>query len=64
MTDYISVGEALKLIAPFKGDKRDVLAFIANADTAFEVIDPRNESTLFKYVLMRISGEPRTAIAH
>ena len=39
MTDYISVGEALKLVAPFKGDKRDVLAFIANVDTAFEVID-------------------------
>jgi len=28
------------------------------------VIDPRNESTLFKFVLTRISGEPRTAIAH
>jgi len=64
MTDYISVGEALKLVAPFKGDKRDLLAFIANADTAFEVIDPRNASTLFKFVLTRISGEPRTDIAH
>jgi hypothetical protein len=64
MTAYISVGEALKLITPFKGEKRDVLAFIANVDTAFEVIDPRNESTLFKFVLTRISGEPRTAIAH
>jgi len=64
MTIYISVGEALKLIAPFKGEKRDVLAFVANADTAFEVIDPRNEGTLFKFVLKRISGEPRTAIAH
>ena len=64
MTDYISVGEALKLVTPFKGEKRDVLAFIANVDTAFEVIDPRNEGTLFKFVLTRISGEPRTAIAH
>jgi len=43
MTEYISVGEALKLVAPFKGEKRDVLAFIANVDTAFEVIDLRNE---------------------
>lgn len=64
MMDCISVGEALKLVAPFKGDKRDVLAFIANVDTAFEVIDPRNASALFKFVFMRISGEPRTAIAH
>jgi len=64
MTDYILVGEALKLIAPFKGDKRDILAFIANVDTVFEVIDPRNACTLFKFVLTRISGEPRTAISH
>ena len=64
MTEFISVGEAFKFVAPFKGKKRDVLAFIANVDTAFEVIDPRNASTLFKFVLTRISGEPRTAIAH
>jgi hypothetical protein len=64
MTEYISVGEALKLVTPFKGEKREVLAFIANVTTAFEFIDPRNEGTLFKFVLTRISGEPRTAIAH
>jgi hypothetical protein len=64
MSEYISIGEALKLVTPFRGEKRDVLAFIANVGTAFEVIDPRNEGTLFKFVLMRISGEPRTAIAH
>jgi hypothetical protein len=58
------VGKVLKLVAPFKGEKRDVLAFIANVDSAFEVIDPRNEGTLFKFMLTRISGEPRTAIAH
>jgi hypothetical protein len=64
MSDHISVGEALKLVTPFKGEKREVLSFIANVDTAVEVIDPRNEGTLFKFVLTRISGEPRTAIAH
>jgi hypothetical protein len=66
MTEYISVGKALKLVTPFKDEKRDVLAFIAFVDsnTAVGVIDPRNESTLFKFVLTRISGEPRTAIAH
>jgi len=64
MTEYISVGEALKLVAQIKGEKKDVLAFIANVDTAFVVIDPRNEGTLFKFVYTRISGEPRTAIAH
>jgi len=42
MTKYISVGEALKLVAPFKGVKSDILAFTANVDTAFEVNDPRN----------------------
>jgi len=51
MTEYILVGEALKLEAPFKGEKRDVLAFITNIDTAFELIDPRNEGILFKFVL-------------
>ena len=64
MTEFVSVSEALKLVAPFKGEKREVLAFIANVDTAFEVIDPRNASTLFKFVLTRISSEPRTAISH
>jgi len=64
MTEYIKVGEALKLVTPFKGDKREVLVFIANANTAFEVTDPTNEGTLFKFVLTRISGKPRTAIAH
>jgi hypothetical protein len=64
MTEYISVGEALKLVTPFKGDKKEALAFIANVDTTFEVMDPRNESTLLKFVLTRVSGEPRTAIAH
>jgi hypothetical protein len=64
MTECISVDEALKLLAPFKGEKRDVLAFIANVDTAFEVIDLRNEGILFKFVLTRISGEPITAIAY
>ena len=64
MADYISVGEALKLVSPFKGDKREVLAFIANVDTAFEVINPENSDVLYKFVLTRISGEPRLAIAH
>jgi hypothetical protein len=64
MTEFISVGKALKLVAPFKGEKRDVLAFIANVDMAFEVTDPRNVGTLFKFMLKRIRGEPRTAITH
>ena len=64
MMQYISVGEALKLVAPFKGEKRDVLAFIANVDTEFELIDQRNVSILFKFLLTRISGEPRNAIVH
>jgi hypothetical protein len=64
MTEYISVGDASKSVAPFKGEKRVVLAFITYVDTALEVTDPRNEGTLLKFLLMRISVEPRTAIAH
>jgi hypothetical protein len=46
MADYISVSEALKLVSPFKGDKREVLAFISKVDTAFEVINPDNSDVL------------------
>jgi hypothetical protein len=62
--DFISVGEALKLIPPFKGDKQEVLAFIGNEDTAFTVVNPSQEAILYKFVLTRISGEPRMAISH
>jgi len=62
--DYISVGEALKLIPKFKGDKQEVLIFTGNVDTAFAVINPSQEGILYKFVLTRISGEPRTAISH
>jgi hypothetical protein len=58
MTEFISVDEALKLVKPFKSEKREILVFIANVDTAFEVNDPRNEGTLFKFVLTRIVGNP------
>jgi hypothetical protein len=57
MTEFISVVEALKLVAPFKGKERNVLAFIANVDNAFEVTDRRNTGTLFKFILTQISGE-------
>jgi hypothetical protein len=36
--EYISVTEALKLVSPFSGNKRDVLTIISNVDTAFRVI--------------------------
>jgi hypothetical protein len=62
--DFISVGEALKLVPYFKGDKQEVLAFIGNVDTAFAVINPVQEEVLYKFVLTRISGETRTAISH
>jgi len=64
MADHISVSEALKLASPFKGDKREVLAFISNVDTAFEAINPDNSDVLYKFLLTRISGEPRVAITH
>jgi hypothetical protein len=58
---YISIGEALKLFSPYKRDKRKVLAFISNVDTALEVINPENPDVKYKFVLTRISGEPRVA---
>jgi hypothetical protein len=62
--DYISLGEALKLVPPFKGNKQEVLTFIGNVDTAFAVINSEQEAILYKFVLTRISDEPRTAIIH
>lgn len=62
--EFISLSEALKLVPLFKGDKQEVLAFIGNVDTAFAVINPEQEDTLYKFVLTRIGGEPRTAISH
>jgi len=62
--EFISVGKALKIHPPFRGNKQEVLAFIGNVDTAFAVIKPEQEAILYKFVLMRISGEPRTAISH
>jgi hypothetical protein len=61
--EFISVVEALKLVPPFKGNKQEVLAFIGNVDAAFSVINPEEEVILYKFVLTRISGEPRTAIS-
>jgi len=49
MTDRVPVSEALKLVTPFKGDRREVLAFVANVDTAFEVIDPFKADTQNKW---------------
>ena len=64
MAQYIPVTEALKLVCPFKGDKREVLAFISNVDTAFEVTNPEQADILYRFVITKISGEPRTAITH
>jgi hypothetical protein len=52
------------LIAPSKGNKEEVLAFIGNVDTAFAGINPSPDAVLYKFVLTRISGEPRKAISH
>lgn len=42
-------------MSPFNGDKKEVLAFISNMDSAFEVIDPDNSDVLYKFVLTRIA---------
>jgi len=62
--EFFSVGETLKLVPPFRGNKQEMLAFIGNVDTAFALVNPEQEAILYKFVLTRISGEPRTAISH
>jgi hypothetical protein len=62
--EYINVSDALKLVTQFSGSKKEILTFMANVDTAFEVINPIHKDRLYKFVLTKISGEPRTAIAH
>jgi hypothetical protein len=57
MTEYISVGEALKLVAPLKGEKRDVLTFIANLDTAFELTQEMRVHCL-NSCLLELVGNP------
>jgi len=64
VVEYISVGEALKLEIPFKGDKREMLTFISNVDTAFEVNNMENSLYYCKFVFTRMSGEPRVTITH
>jgi hypothetical protein len=41
-TEYISVIEALKLVSPFSGNKKEVLTLVYNVHTAFECISPEN----------------------
>jgi hypothetical protein len=62
--EYVSASEALKLVTKFSGNKREVLTFISNVNTAFEVINPSHEGRLYKFELTSISREPRTAIDH
>lgn len=62
--EFISVGEAFKLVSPFKGNKQEVLAFIGNVDTAFAVINLTKEDILYRFVLTHISGELQTSISH
>jgi hypothetical protein len=63
-TDYISVSEALKLVSPFNGNRKEVLAFVSNVETAFSCVNPGSKDRLYQFILTKISGEPRTAISH
>ena len=42
----------------------ELLAFISKVGTGLKVINPENSDVLYKFVLTRISGEPRVAITH
>jgi hypothetical protein len=62
--EFISLGEALKLVRLLKGKKQEVLAFIGNVDTAFPVTNTDKADILYRFVLTPISGESLTAIGH
>lgn len=62
--EFISVGEALTRLPPFRGNKQEMLAFIGNVDTAFALIHPDQETIIYKFLLTRFSGEQRTALNH
>jgi hypothetical protein len=49
--ECISVGEALKLFPPFKGNKSEVLAFIGMVDPTFSAINPNQEDMSFRLTL-------------
>jgi hypothetical protein len=63
-TEYISVTDALKLVSPFSGNRKEILTFVSNVDTAFSCKKPEDRNRLYQFVLTKISGEPRTAISH
>jgi len=62
--EFSSVGETLKLVPHFKRKKQELLAFFGNVGTAFALINLQKEAILYKFLLMRISGGPRTEITH
>jgi hypothetical protein len=63
-TEYTSATEALKLVSPFNGNRKEILTFVSNVDTAFNCVRPGDKNRLYQFILTKISGEPRTAISH
>ena len=61
---FMSIGEALKIVNVFKGEKDTVNTFIANVETALDVVSNENKPRLFRFVLTKIEGEPRNAIQY
>jgi hypothetical protein len=59
---YISMGKALKLVILFTGSRMEVLTFISNVNTAFDMMNLIHGERLYKFMLT--NGENRTAIAH
>jgi hypothetical protein len=46
--EYVSMSEALRLVKPFSENKKEVLTFISNVNTAFGVINPDHKNTHFQ----------------
>jgi hypothetical protein len=64
LEEFNSMSKALNLVQSFSSSKKEVLTFISNVNLASEVIIPNHKDRLYKFVLKRISAEPRMAIAN
>jgi hypothetical protein len=62
-TKYMSITEALNLVSPFSRNK-EILTFVSNVDTAFSYLSPEKRSRFYKFILTKISCEPRITVSH
>jgi hypothetical protein len=59
-THYCSIAEAMKLVThPLDGDKRKLRKFMENVNVLFELVNPRQQDVLLKFMKAKITGDAR-----